>query len=103
MSVPDQAMWSPSSNGTCLVGSGSVAVRVASVVLFMTNWLQYTWPAGGCPTSPLAGSGTTPASVQLRQWRPAPAGLGRLTCGHCGSSGPPATVGSLVTFGTHIG
>src|SRR5689334_10449378 len=74
--VPDQAMWSPSSNGACWRASGSPAARVAT--LGITYIEQNTWPARGWLSSPLAGSGTTPASVKLRQWRPAPAGFGRV-------------------------
>src|SRR3954469_10863363 len=84
MSVPDHAMWSPTSNGACWRGSGSPAARV--VTPGMTNIPQNSLPAGGWVSSPLAGNGTTPASVKLRQWRPAPAGLGRLACGHSGAS-----------------
>src|SRR4051794_41953763 len=85
MSVPEYVMWSPTSNGDCWVGSGSPAARCA--VLGMTNFVQNSSVASGALSSPLAGSGTTPASVKLRQWRAAPAGVGRVGCGASGAAG----------------
>src|SRR4051812_50197410 len=57
----------------------------------MTNFVQNSSVASGALSSPLAGSGTTPASVKLRQWRPAPAGCGRLACGESGAAAVAGT------------
>ena len=70
ISVPEYVMWSPTSNGACWRGSGPWPFsggRVASAG--MTNFVQNSWPAAGGVSSPLPGSGTTPASLKLRQWR----------------------------------
>src|SRR6476659_4272559 len=99
--VPEKFTQSPTSNGACCRGSGSVVVAPAAGAAGITNCVQYACPDLGAPRSPLAGSPAA-ASVKLRQPPCAlvESTLGRFCCGHSESS-PFGPDGSQ--RGTHIG